>query len=86
MAVNDHTKGAIYSPQIWGAVTEGVNFTLNGVDEYVCRAILSDGDGIITVTTEDDTTGKSKQIVKGINVFRCKQVENAGGLTLEWQA
>lgn len=85
MAFNDGTKGALYSPGVWGAVSASTDFTHDG-KTYICRAILSNGDGTITVTMEDGTTGKSKQIVKGLNVFRCKQVTNLDGLTLEWQA
>jgi hypothetical protein len=47
---------------------------------------VASADGTIDVMREDGTIFTGKQVVKGINVFRCIQVTNLGGLTLEWQA
>lgn len=85
MADNDQSKNANHSPSIWGAVTVDTDFTHSG-KTYVSRAIHSSADGSIVVTMEDGTTGKTKQVSKGLNVFRCKRVTNLNGLTLEWQA
>ena len=74
-----------HSPSVYGAVTVNTNFTHNNVT-YVARGLWSSGDGTINVTREDGTSMTSKQIFRGVNVFRCTQVTNLGGLTLEWFA
>lgn len=82
---NTSSKNSAHSPSIWGAVTVNTPFTYGG-NTYVSRAMWASAEGAITVTMEDGTAGVTKQISKGLNVFRCSQVTNLGGLTLEWQA
>lgn len=74
-----------HSPSIYGAVTVNTDFTHEG-ETHVARGLWASADGTIDVTREDGTTMSSKQVFRGINIFRCKQVTNLGGLTLEWFA
>lgn len=74
-----------HSPAIFGAVTASTDFTHNS-QTYTARGLWASADGTINVTMEDGTAYTGKQIFRGINVFRCKQVTNLGGLTLEWFA
>lgn len=74
-----------HSPSIYGAVTVSTDFTHSG-QTYVARGLWASADGTITVTREDGTSMTGKQVFRGVNVFRCTQVTNLGGLTLEWFA
>ena len=74
-----------HSPAIYGAVSVNTDFTHNG-ETYVARGLWASADGTITVTMEDGTSLANKQIFRGVNIFRCTQVTNLGGLTLEWFA
>lgn len=79
------SKNQNHSPSIFGTVTGSTDFTHNSVT-YTARGLWASADGTITVTMEDGTTGVSKRVFRGVNYFRCKQVTNLGGLTLEWFA
>lgn len=83
--MTDKMKQMNSSPAIFGSVTVSTDFTHNSVT-HICRGIWASADGTITVTMEDGTTNVSKQVFKGVNIFRCKQITNLGGLTLEWFA
>ncbi len=85
MTANASSKNSAHSPSVWGAVTINTDFT-HGGNTYVSRAMWASADGTITVDMEDGTQGVTKQVSKGLNVFRCTQVSDLGGLTLEWQA
>ena len=74
-----------HSPAIYGAVTASTDFTHDG-QTYIARGLWASADGTINVTMEDGTAMTGKQVFKGMNVFRVKQVTNLGGLTLEWFA
>ena len=74
-----------HSPAVYGAVAVNTNF-MHDDETYVARGLWASGDGTITVTREDGTTMANKQVFRGVNVFRCTQVTNLGGLTLEWFA
>lgn len=78
-------KNQTSSPAIFGAVSVSTDFT-HGGETYVARGLWASADGTINITMEDDTAMSSKQVFKGMNLFRCKQVTNLGGLTLEWFA
>ena len=74
-----------HSPAIYGAVTVSTDFTHNS-QTYTARGLWASADGTITVTRPDGTSMSNKQVFRGVNVFRCTQVTNLGGLTLEWFA
>jgi hypothetical protein len=82
---NRYYAGSESPPNVYDAVTVSTPFTYGG-QSYIARAIVASADGTIDVMREDGTIFTGKQVVKGINVFRCIQVTDLGGLTLEWQA
>jgi|694.fasta_scaffold31794_6 hypothetical protein len=82
---NAYYAGSVEPPNVYDAVTVSTPFT-HGGRTYIARVIVASADGTIDVMREDGTIFTGKQVVKGINVFRCIQVTNLGGLTLEWQA
>lgn len=84
-APTERQRGLNHSPDIYGSVTVNTDFTHDG-ETYTARGLWASDDGTITVTMEDGTTGVSKMVFKGPNIFRCQQVTNLGGLTLEWFA
>ena len=74
-----------HSPAVYGAVTVNTDFTHGGAT-YIARGLWASADGTINVTRQDGTAMTAKQVFRGVNIFRCKQVTNTGGLTLEWFA
>ena len=74
-----------HSPAIFGSVTVSTDFTHDG-QTHIARGLWASADGTINITMEDGTAMSNKQVFRGVNVFRVKQVTNLGGLTLEWFA
>ena len=81
----ERQRGLNHSPDIFGSVTVSTDFT-HGGETYTARGLWASGDGTINITMEDGTAMTGKQVFKGLNIFRCTQVTNLGGLTLEWFA
>lgn len=85
MANPDRERGLSHSPAVFGAVTVDTDFTHDGVT-YTARGLWASDDGTINVTMQDGTAYTGKRVFKGMNVFRCRQVNDLGGLSLEWFA
>ncbi len=82
---DEKSKNMNHSPSIFGSVTVSTLFT-HDTTNYICRGIIADTDGVINIEMEDGTMLSNKQVFRGVNYFRCKQVTNLNGLTLDWFA
>lgn len=74
-----------HSPAIFGPVTVNTDFTHDG-ETHMARGFWASADGTIDILMEDGTAYSGKQVFRGVNIFRCKQVTNLNSLTLEWFA
>lgn len=74
----------VNSPTAYGVVTPGQKFQTDEGGKVIARGLVASADGTIDVRRANGSVMTDKMVFKGVNVFVCTEVVNAGGLDLEW--